>query len=68
MIDSETGVVHFNRYSKGKMHGQCVRIWDDGKKWISNLSDDHQVHQLTYDANGKRTGVREKGRGSSQHM
>ena len=53
MIDYQTGVVHIDRWHRDKKHGECIRLWEDGRKSITTLDHDRQTFQLEYDANGK---------------
>ena len=53
MIDNQTGVVHFDRFSRNKKHGECVRLWDDGTKWVSTLDFDRQTYEVKFNSEGK---------------
>ena len=40
MIDQLTGVVQFNRFRNGQKHGNCLKYWDTGTKWVTQLNCD----------------------------
>ena len=43
MIDPVTGVLHLDRWKKGNpplKHGECVRVWEDGRKEVTVFRDD----------------------------